>query len=731
MSERSVTPRRDAARHSPGSHARFVYWLIALATFLAVCFLHFWKLGTAPRGFYVDEASIAYNAYCIAHTGADEYGVRYPVFFRCFDTYTDPVDVYSAVLPIQLFGLDQWSARLPSAVFYLLACVAFFVLLRAWRFGAWFALAGGFALSIIPWVFPLARNGAFAGHTAALLGLLMGLIITDFALRRRSNWLAAFAGVAWAFAFYAHQSVRPVLALLALGCGVALGRPLRRRWRVILVIMGTAFVILLPMIISIVRSPTAFAARFQEVGVFHKAASFTDAAADVAGRYLEYFSPRFLFLSGDTERRHHTGHGGELYWALAPLILVGLYTAIRYWRLQPRYRVILLGLLASPVPAALAVDRMHSTRSLYGVVFWLLLGMLGARTLWRHRPMGRKLVAVIGLAVLVEGCLYFADYFGPYQTRSQAAFHTALTDSLKYCFDRIHSNETLYVSGSIGASGSARPLDTDFKPFQYAFLLFYGKIDPSTYQHSGFSNTVVRPYLEQVDQPGLLLRCTYTPTYSFTLEGPQYKPIPNFESIPDAAKLLATFQNGSLVCQVWEVRTAPQVGVTHNNPEIAVKRAGTFGYRHSAEAQYNLGLASVLTGKTEDAITHFEQALRIEPDYAEAHDSLGIALARTGKIEEAIAHYEQALRIKPDYADAHDNLGVALARTGKIDDAITHFEQALQINPDFADAHYNLGVALARTGKIDDAIAHFEQALRIKPDFTQAQSALAHLQAHP
>jgi tetratricopeptide (TPR) repeat protein len=142
------------------------------------------------------------------------------------------------------------------------------------------------------------------------------------------------------------------------------------------------------------------------------------------------------------------------------------------------------------------------------------------------------------------------------------------------------------------------------------------------------------------------------------------------------------------------------------------------------EAHLNLGTTLAQTGEIEDAIAHFEQALRIKPDYVEAHNDLGTALARTGKIEEAIAHYEQALRIRPDYAEAHFNLGFVLAQTGKIDDAIAHFEQALRIKPDLAEAQYNLGMAFAQTGKTEDAIAHYEQALRIKPDFAEAHNDL-------
>ena len=64
----------------------------------------------------------------------------------------------------------------------------------------------------------------------------------------------------------------------------------------------------------------------------------------------------------------------------------------------------------------------------------------------------------------------------------------------------------------------------------------------------------------------------------------------------------------------------------------------------------------VETGKIEEAIAHYEQAVRIRPDFAEAHNNFGTALAQTGKIEEAIAQYEQALRIKPDFAEARNAL---------------------------------------------------------------------------
>ena len=156
-----------------------------------------------------------------------------------------------------------------------------------------------------------------------------------------------------------------------------------------------------------------------------------------------------------------------------------------------------------------------------------------------------------------------------------------------------------------------------------------------------------------------------------------------------------------------------------------------------AEECNNLGAALGQAGRVQEAIGHYEQALRIKPDFAEAHNNLGNDLLQSGRVQEAIRHYEQALRLKPDYAEAHNNLGIALRRLGRVQEAIEHYEQALRIKPDYADAHYSLGLTLGQVGKVQEAIGHYEQALRINPDMAEArarlqlaQQALTKLQEH-
>jgi tetratricopeptide (TPR) repeat protein len=149
---------------------------------------------------------------------------------------------------------------------------------------------------------------------------------------------------------------------------------------------------------------------------------------------------------------------------------------------------------------------------------------------------------------------------------------------------------------------------------------------------------------------------------------------------------------------------------------------------NNERAHFNLANAlSKTPGLMEDAIAHYETALRLKPDYAEAHNNLADALARMPRrMNDAIAHYEAALRLNPGYAQAHNNLGAALERIpGRMNDAIAHYETALRLNPDYAEAHNNLGLAWSKApGRLDDAIAQYEAALRLRPDYAQAHNNL-------
>ncbi len=136
-------------------------------------------------------------------------------------------------------------------------------------------------------------------------------------------------------------------------------------------------------------------------------------------------------------------------------------------------------------------------------------------------------------------------------------------------------------------------------------------------------------------------------------------------------------------------------------------------------AQDNLGFVlSKIPGRLDEAIEHYEEALRLNPDFVEAHYNLAFALlSKAGRLNDVISNYEAAIRLKPDLVDVHFNLARALEGVpGRSDEAIAHYEEAVRLSPEFAEAHYNLGFMLqAQPGRLGEAVTQFEEFLRLKP----------------
>src|ERR1044071_6250898 len=78
---------------------------------------------TNPPGFFVDESSVAYNAHTISQTGRDEHGEAFPLYFRAFGDYNNPVYVYLLAALFKVTGPSVTDARLLSAALGALAAL--------------------------------------------------------------------------------------------------------------------------------------------------------------------------------------------------------------------------------------------------------------------------------------------------------------------------------------------------------------------------------------------------------------------------------------------------------------------------------------------------------------------------------------------------------------------------------------------------------------------------------
>src|SRR3989339_1759883 len=150
---------------------RLYSWCLSHVIVLIICLallLRLLNLATNPPGLNWDEVSMGYSAYSILETGADEWGVKYPLLFRTYGEWKSPVYIYLLVPFIKVFGLNPWGVRLPAALFGVLAIYLTYLIgrkLYSEKVGLWAA----FFLTVSPWHLMLSRPGYEAGVALALI----------------------------------------------------------------------------------------------------------------------------------------------------------------------------------------------------------------------------------------------------------------------------------------------------------------------------------------------------------------------------------------------------------------------------------------------------------------------------------------------------------------------------------------------------------------------------------
>ena len=146
----------------------------------------------------------------------------------------------------------------------------------------------------------------------------------------------------------------------------------------------------------------------------------------------------------------------------------------------------------------------------------------------------------------------------------------------------------------------------------------------------------------------------------------------------------------------------------------------------SAQEAYLLGqhfLNETAEDGINDAIRYFEEATRIEPEFAEAWAQLASAHVSavtwgyaTGAeaYPKARAAARRALDIDSDLALAHGCLGnVSMAQDREWQEAEERYKRALELSPSSAEAHASYGWFLRWVGRMDEALQHIQTAFEL------------------
>lgn len=136
----------------------------------------------------------------------------------------------------------------------------------------------------------------------------------------------------------------------------------------------------------------------------------------------------------------------------------------------------------------------------------------------------------------------------------------------------------------------------------------------------------------------------------------------------------------------------------------------------SVESQYQEIKSEMDTENHESTVHRLETLLDNHPDFSPAHDELGFLYYQSGKHDNALKHFEKAVRLEPDNPKFQKNLAdfyyTALSRT---EDALEIFEKLLVKNPTDGEILLITANLLVSLNRFDEAQSYYQSLLDLEP----------------
>lgn len=376
--------------------------------------VYFASVSRNSPGFFVDEASIAYNAHTISQSGVDEYGQAFPLYFRAFGEYKNPVYTYLLTALFRFTGPSVFAARMLSAVLGLIAAVFLALLAARITQKRWAGLLVFVVVLLTPWMFEISR---LVFEVSIFPALLSGFLLLLYEASSREEWswrIASGLGGLLGLLVYSYSIGRLLAPIFALGLAFFFTRS---RWRGVVFAWVVFAVMLLPLAVFTVRNPGVLSERYKFVTYVKVGDTRAQIALRFVQNYVGNFSLRSWLIAGDPEPRHHLPGMGSLLVGMVVLAAFGFVLVLLWHRREAWWRFILYGLAVSPIPASLTLDHFHTLRLIALPVFLLVLTAPAIEFLSSEtgaRPGARRtlLVALVVLT-LVQGGIF------------QRQFHTA------------------------------------------------------------------------------------------------------------------------------------------------------------------------------------------------------------------------------------------------------------------------------------------------------------------
>lgn len=427
--------------------------ILLIAIIFLAAFLRFYKLDQIPPSLSWDEAAVGYNAYTIANWGKDEWGSTFPFYFKSFEDDKSPVHIYFTAISVRILGLNEFSTRVPFALFGVLNVILIFFLVRILFKNEIVGLISSFFLAVSPYAIQFSRFNHEAN--IALFFFMLGLFYFYKCMGKKPKYII-FSFLSFGISILSYHSSKIIVPVIMLLLCMLYYKNLLLIKREFL--LGILVLVLLG-IIFIFNPALLGNSRMKQTTID---GSPVVKAEIIWNRYLTHFTTDYLFLSGDKNPKFSTQIIGEFYKVDFIFLIFGtIGLIIKRSKISV---IILVWTLLAPIPASAfggKDEAPHAARALFTMGSWNIISAYGLYLILKlvRKPTLQILIMMVVLSLLFwQFKEYVNYYFNEYPKKNAIDWQYGMKQSVDY----IKQN-----------NGYFRVYVTDIRSQPYIFFLYY------------------------------------------------------------------------------------------------------------------------------------------------------------------------------------------------------------------------------------------------------------------
>jgi tetratricopeptide (TPR) repeat protein len=215
--------------------------------------------------------------------------------------------------------------------------------------------------------------------------------------------------------------------------------------------------------------------------------------------------------------------------------------------------------------------------------------------------------------------------------------------------------------------------------------------------------------------------------YEVSIDDEHFQPVQLRAVIEDHTLNPVVMLTITLVPKTAPTTSARSLRISGSNGNLIDAREYSSRFPKQVRKEFDKGVAADQAGNKDDAIRHYQKALKIAPDYYPAHNNLGSDFLSKSDLADARTEFAEAVRLNQSDAEAYFNLSNVCMLTGQLADAQRYLEEGMRRDPDSALGHFLLGSLDIKTGKYAQAETVLRQTIQLSPTMAQARLQLVNL----